>query len=227
LKQIKEILIFMWWCAAIQVLCADWWKGDSVISGGVDSKLCISSGISVQWGESCDYYLFICHPVINFSLNFYSPNPPVESVSSPFLCLQSVWKLVHFFKLSSTAVLQFVYASDWMFLSHYKLENMSFLKGLSYGSHKRMDYSKRNIFILALSVTDSWGGSSMAPYDYFSSEGADRSLKPILFKALWRVCAVGALLSSTMASRCNLTRFLFSRCFSRIKSWLLTGKKKG
>jgi hypothetical protein len=123
-------------------------------------------------------------------------------------------------------VLQFVYASDWMFLSHYKLENMSFLKGLSYGSHKRMDYSKRNIFILALSVTDSWGGSSMAPYDYFSSEGADRSLKSILFKALWRVCAVGALLSSTMASRCNLTRFLFSRCFSRIKSWLLTGKKK-
>jgi len=139
----------MWWCAAIQVLCADWWKGDSVISGGVDSKLCISSGISVQWGESYDYYLFICHPVINFSLNFYSPNPPVESVSSPFLCLQSVWKLVHFFALPSTAVWQFVYASDWMFLSHYKLENMSFLKGLSYGSHKRMDYSKRNIFILA------------------------------------------------------------------------------
>ncbi|KAJ6364715.1 hypothetical protein OIU76_029643 [Salix suchowensis] len=31
-----------------KVLCADWWKGDSVISGGVDSKLCISSGISVQ-----------------------------------------------------------------------------------------------------------------------------------------------------------------------------------
>ncbi|KAL7232241.1 hypothetical protein ACSBR2_010297 [Camellia fascicularis] len=32
----------------IQVLCADWWKGDSVISGGADSKLCISSEISVQ-----------------------------------------------------------------------------------------------------------------------------------------------------------------------------------
>ncbi|KAL6961191.1 WD repeat-containing protein 12 [Sarracenia purpurea var. burkii] len=31
-----------------KVLCADWWKGDSVISGGVDSKLCISSGIYVQ-----------------------------------------------------------------------------------------------------------------------------------------------------------------------------------
>ncbi|KAI3462886.1 hypothetical protein Pfo_019549 [Paulownia fortunei] len=30
-----------------KVLCADWWKHDSVISGGVDSKLCISSGISV------------------------------------------------------------------------------------------------------------------------------------------------------------------------------------
>ncbi|KAI3452221.1 hypothetical protein Pfo_008886 [Paulownia fortunei] len=32
-----------------KVLCADWWKHDSMISGGVDSKLCISSGISVQW----------------------------------------------------------------------------------------------------------------------------------------------------------------------------------
>ncbi|GFZ19243.1 transducin/WD40 repeat-like superfamily protein [Actinidia rufa] len=30
-----------------KVLCADWWRGDSVISGGVDSKLCISSEISV------------------------------------------------------------------------------------------------------------------------------------------------------------------------------------
>ncbi|XP_057768622.1 ribosome biogenesis protein WDR12 homolog isoform X1 [Salvia miltiorrhiza] len=30
-----------------KVLCADWWKGDSVISGGADSKLCISSGVSV------------------------------------------------------------------------------------------------------------------------------------------------------------------------------------
>uniref|UniRef100_A0A2N9IMZ0 Ribosome biogenesis protein WDR12 homolog n=1 Tax=Fagus sylvatica TaxID=28930 RepID=A0A2N9IMZ0_FAGSY len=30
-----------------KVLCADWWKGDSVISGGADSKLCISSGIYV------------------------------------------------------------------------------------------------------------------------------------------------------------------------------------
>ncbi|KAB1211515.1 hypothetical protein CJ030_MR6G013257 [Morella rubra] len=30
-----------------KVLCADWWKGDSVISGGADSKLCISSGIPV------------------------------------------------------------------------------------------------------------------------------------------------------------------------------------
>ncbi|PON83486.1 Guanine nucleotide-binding protein, beta subunit [Trema orientale] len=30
-----------------KVLCADWWKGDSVVSGGVDSKLRISSGISI------------------------------------------------------------------------------------------------------------------------------------------------------------------------------------
>ncbi|KAK9288506.1 hypothetical protein L1049_016965 [Liquidambar formosana] len=31
-----------------KVLCADWWKADSVISGGADTKLCISSEISVQ-----------------------------------------------------------------------------------------------------------------------------------------------------------------------------------
>ncbi|CAK9149824.1 unnamed protein product [Ilex paraguariensis] len=31
-----------------KVLCVDWWKDDYVISGGVDSKLCISSEISVQ-----------------------------------------------------------------------------------------------------------------------------------------------------------------------------------
>ncbi|KAK7282730.1 hypothetical protein RIF29_11736 [Crotalaria pallida] len=31
-----------------KVLCADWWKSDSVISGGADSKLCISSEIPVQ-----------------------------------------------------------------------------------------------------------------------------------------------------------------------------------
>ncbi|KAG8366953.1 hypothetical protein BUALT_Bualt16G0021800 [Buddleja alternifolia] len=31
-----------------KVLCADWWKNDSVVSGGADSNLCISSGISVQ-----------------------------------------------------------------------------------------------------------------------------------------------------------------------------------
>ncbi|KAF2299327.1 hypothetical protein GH714_031567 [Hevea brasiliensis] len=30
-----------------KVLCADWWKGDSVVSGGVDCKLCISSDIGV------------------------------------------------------------------------------------------------------------------------------------------------------------------------------------
>ncbi|XP_058778832.1 ribosome biogenesis protein WDR12 homolog [Vicia villosa] len=30
-----------------KVLCADWWKSDSVISGGADSKLCISSEIPV------------------------------------------------------------------------------------------------------------------------------------------------------------------------------------
>ncbi|KAJ8771577.1 hypothetical protein K2173_026754 [Erythroxylum novogranatense] len=31
-----------------KVLCADWWKGDCVISGGVDTKLYVSSQISVQ-----------------------------------------------------------------------------------------------------------------------------------------------------------------------------------
>ncbi|XP_058184827.1 ribosome biogenesis protein WDR12 homolog [Rhododendron vialii] len=31
-----------------KVLCADWWRGDSVVSGGADSKLLISSDISVQ-----------------------------------------------------------------------------------------------------------------------------------------------------------------------------------
>ncbi|KAK7860780.1 ribosome biogenesis protein wdr12 like protein, partial [Quercus suber] len=30
-----------------KVLCVDWWKGDSVISGVANSKLCISFGISV------------------------------------------------------------------------------------------------------------------------------------------------------------------------------------
>lgn len=30
-----------------KVLCADWWRRDSVISGGADSKLCISSGIEI------------------------------------------------------------------------------------------------------------------------------------------------------------------------------------
>ncbi|EPS57478.1 hypothetical protein M569_17339, partial [Genlisea aurea] len=29
------------------VLCADWWKDDSVVSGGSDNQLCIFSGISV------------------------------------------------------------------------------------------------------------------------------------------------------------------------------------
>ncbi|KAF8389716.1 hypothetical protein HHK36_024235 [Tetracentron sinense] len=31
-----------------KVLCADWWKGDSVISGGADSKLCISSEVYIE-----------------------------------------------------------------------------------------------------------------------------------------------------------------------------------
>lgn len=30
-----------------KVLCVDWWRGDSVVSGGADSKLCVASGISV------------------------------------------------------------------------------------------------------------------------------------------------------------------------------------
>ncbi|MCD7458951.1 hypothetical protein HAX54_039675 [Datura stramonium] len=32
---------------ADKVLCADWWKGESVISGGADSRLCISSDVCV------------------------------------------------------------------------------------------------------------------------------------------------------------------------------------
>ncbi|XP_044467308.1 ribosome biogenesis protein WDR12 homolog [Mangifera indica] len=31
-----------------KVFSADWWRGDSIISGGADSKLCISSGVSIQ-----------------------------------------------------------------------------------------------------------------------------------------------------------------------------------
>ncbi|KAF3323379.1 ribosome biogenesis protein WDR12 isoform X1 [Carex littledalei] len=31
-----------------KVLCADWWKGDSVVSGGADSKLRITSGIEIE-----------------------------------------------------------------------------------------------------------------------------------------------------------------------------------
>lgn len=39
----KNILVL-----SLQVLCVDWWKGDSVVSGGADSKMCIASGISVK-----------------------------------------------------------------------------------------------------------------------------------------------------------------------------------
>nr|POF22430.1 ribosome biogenesis protein wdr12 like [Quercus suber] len=35
-----------------KVLCVDWWKGDSVISGVANSKLCISFGISVLAADS-------------------------------------------------------------------------------------------------------------------------------------------------------------------------------
>ncbi|KAK9125205.1 hypothetical protein Scep_014051 [Stephania cephalantha] len=31
-----------------KVMCVDWWKGDSVISGGADAKLCISSEVSIS-----------------------------------------------------------------------------------------------------------------------------------------------------------------------------------
>ncbi|XP_077216803.1 transducin/WD40 repeat-like superfamily protein [Tasmannia lanceolata] len=31
-----------------KVLCADWWKSDSLVSGGADSKLCISSEICIE-----------------------------------------------------------------------------------------------------------------------------------------------------------------------------------
>ncbi|XP_068303711.1 ribosome biogenesis protein WDR12 homolog [Pyrus communis] len=30
-----------------KALCADWWKGDTVLSGGADFKLCMTSGVSV------------------------------------------------------------------------------------------------------------------------------------------------------------------------------------
>ncbi|GAB2299292.1 WD repeat-containing protein 12 [Dionaea muscipula] len=33
-----------------KVLSVDWWRGDNVVSGGADSKLCIASGVSVQSG---------------------------------------------------------------------------------------------------------------------------------------------------------------------------------
>ena len=54
--KILTFSLIRWPLLLIQVLCADWWKGDSVISGGADSKLCISSGISVLWGKSCYSY---------------------------------------------------------------------------------------------------------------------------------------------------------------------------
>lgn len=57
----EKVTLFLWSCLYhveefsfltkfdnMQVLCADWWKGDSVISGGADSKLFISSEISIQ-----------------------------------------------------------------------------------------------------------------------------------------------------------------------------------
>lgn len=54
------------------MLCADWWRGDSVISGGVDSKLCVSSGVSIQWGRNMDTSLNIYS--LQFSLfPFLSP----------------------------------------------------------------------------------------------------------------------------------------------------------
>lgn len=39
---VNRIVIYL-----TQVLCADWWKSNTVISGGVDSKVCISSEIPV------------------------------------------------------------------------------------------------------------------------------------------------------------------------------------
>ena len=44
--------IFLKWAyiehlMSMPIEITDWWKGDSVISGGADSKLCNSSGISV------------------------------------------------------------------------------------------------------------------------------------------------------------------------------------
>lgn len=44
----------------MQVLCADWWKDDSVVSGGADSKLYITSGIEIRerWDGFLSYDLF-------------------------------------------------------------------------------------------------------------------------------------------------------------------------
>lgn len=70
----EKVTLFLWSCLYhveefsfltkfdnMQVLCADWWKGDSVISGGADSKLFISSEISIQWGNT-----------VGFSVSFFS-----------------------------------------------------------------------------------------------------------------------------------------------------------
>ncbi|KAM1512053.1 hypothetical protein ACFX1Z_023657 [Malus domestica] len=37
----------MLWDTRTAALCADWWKGDTVLSGGADIKLCMTSGVSV------------------------------------------------------------------------------------------------------------------------------------------------------------------------------------
>ncbi|TQD72843.1 hypothetical protein C1H46_041625 [Malus baccata] len=37
----------MLWDTRTAALCADWWKGDTVLSGGADFKLCMTSGVSV------------------------------------------------------------------------------------------------------------------------------------------------------------------------------------
>ncbi|KAL9275560.1 Ribosome biogenesis protein WDR12-like protein [Drosera capensis] len=56
-----------------KVLCVDWWQGDSVVSGGADSKLCIASGTfgEVMLVGSVWHNIFNlggCNKVLEFSM---------------------------------------------------------------------------------------------------------------------------------------------------------------
>ncbi|TYK05339.1 ribosome biogenesis protein WDR12-like protein [Cucumis melo var. makuwa] len=52
-----------------KVLSADWWKDDSVVSGGADSKLHISSGIYVSLLDACNSPNLCCFLVLYFPVN--------------------------------------------------------------------------------------------------------------------------------------------------------------